>query len=482
MGAARSFALAVPSKLNGNTTNWAGNGATGHTHEIDKATPTLAGVVKLVNTLGSAAADAALSAAMGKKLQDEKLPAGALKFSRPQVLSGNLAVELDLTSRRSIIDAFGSNYIPNGFMQMVLHNTSSNHNISGLPLRGKVYIQLDFYLMGGYSFIDCHYPGLRRSFRTKVNWNDETLTLDWKENLTEENGVMLTTDQQIDGAKTFKQLLTAGRGEHWGKLRFPVKAANAHWVLEANPDAALANRESLTFNIKFEQNGQSRYIRFPYLGAESQNVAYESWVTSYIGGYVGSYVQKSDAVNLDDGSKLATARAVKIVNDKAERAAPSGVIAYFGGQNAPAGWLKANGAAVSRTAYAALFAAIGTTYGAGDGRTTFNLPDLRGEFVRGWDDGRNIDRGRALGSRQDDAFQGHARNLKRSESNARMHGINYMQNVNVNNSPLSPAPAAVNTGDNWLTEDYLPHRSYGTPRVAAETRPRNIALLACIKI
>lgn len=360
LGGARSFALATPSKLNGSTTNWAGNGATGHTHEIDKATPTLAGVVKLVNTLDSAAADAALSAAMGKKLQDEKL------------------------------------------------------NISG--------------------------------------------------------------DQTVDGT------LTAGRAAIWGKLRFPVKAANAHWVLEANPDAALANRESLMFNIKFEQNGQSRYIRFPYLGAESQNVAYESWVTSYIGGYVGSYVQKSDAVNLDDGSKLATARAVKIVNDKAERATPPGAVAYFGGQNAPAGWLKANGAAVSRTTYAALFAAIGTTYGAGDGRTTFNLPDLRGEFVRGWDDGRNIDRGRALGSRQDDAFQGHARNLKRSESDARMHGINYMQNVNVNNSPLSPAPAAVNTGDNWLTEDYLPHLSYGTPRVAAETRPRNIALLACIKI
>ena len=68
LGAARSFALATPSKLNGNTTNWAGNGATGHTHEIDKATPTLAGVVKLVNSLTSGGLDAALSAEQGKVL------------------------------------------------------------------------------------------------------------------------------------------------------------------------------------------------------------------------------------------------------------------------------------------------------------------------------------------------------------------------------------------------------------------------------
>ena len=81
-----------------------------------------------------------------------------------------------------------------------------------------------------------------------------------------------------------------------------------------------------------------------------------------------------------------------------ESSVPSGTVFHFAGQTAPAGWLKANGAAVSRTAYAALFAAIGTTYGAGDGRSTFNLPDLRGEFIRGWDDGRGIDRGRALGS------------------------------------------------------------------------------------
>ena len=84
---------------------------------------------------------------------------------------------------------------------------------------------------------------------------------------------------------------------------------------------------------------------------------------------------------------------------------PSGMVMIFSGDTAPAGWLKANGAAVSRTAYAKLFAAIGTRYGAGDGYSTFNLPDFRGEFPRFWDDGRRVDSGRGLGTWQGDAIR-----------------------------------------------------------------------------
>lgn len=67
----------------------------------------------------------------------------------------------------------------------------------------------------------------------------------------------------------------------------------------------------------------------------------------------------------------------------------------------PLGWLKCNGAVVSRSQYAALFDVIGTRFGAGNGSTTFGLPDLRGEFVRGWDDERGVDPGRELGSAQE---------------------------------------------------------------------------------
>lgn len=58
----------------------------------------------------------------------------------------------------------------------------------------------------------------------------------------------------------------------------------------------------------------------------------------------------------------------------------------FAGTTAPSGWLLCYGQAVSRTTYANLFAVIGTTYGAGDGSTTFNLPDLRGRVTAGKDD------------------------------------------------------------------------------------------------
>ena len=64
---------------------------------------------------------------------------------------------------------------------------------------------------------------------------------------------------------------------------------------------------------------------------------------------------------------------------------PPGLIAPYGGETAPIGWLLCDGSAVDRTAYSNLFAAIGTTYGAGNGSTTFNVPDLRGRVAAGKD-------------------------------------------------------------------------------------------------
>jgi microcystin-dependent protein len=62
---------------------------------------------------------------------------------------------------------------------------------------------------------------------------------------------------------------------------------------------------------------------------------------------------------------------------------PPGLVSPFAGSSAPTGWLACNGATVSRTTYANLFSAIGTTYGAGDGSTTFGLPNLQGAFPLG---------------------------------------------------------------------------------------------------
>jgi microcystin-dependent protein len=123
---------------------------------------------------------------------------------------------------------------------------------------------------------------------------------------------------------------------------------------------------------------------------------------------------------------------------------------------APSGYLKANGALVSRTSYAALFAAIGTTFGAGDGSTTFALPDLRGEFLRGWDDGRGVDAGRVFGSAQADEFKSHT------------------HSTSANPTVVGPGGGP---GSGLVLYGAVTTGATG----GAETRPRNVALLACIK-
>lgn len=78
-------------------------------------------------------------------------------------------------------------------------------------------------------------------------------------------------------------------------------------------------------------------------------------------------------------------------------AMPTGAVVPFGGSSAPTGFLLCYGQAVSRTTYATLFGIISTTYGTGDGSTTFNLPDLRGRVVAGQDDMGGVSADRLTG-------------------------------------------------------------------------------------
>jgi microcystin-dependent protein len=224
---------------------------------------------------------------------------------------------------------------------------------------------------------------------------------------------------------------------------------------------------------------------------------------------------------------------------------PSGTVFYSASNTAPTGSLKANGAAVSRSTYADLFSALVTSagftsktftvtiaapavftmtahgftggerirlsttgalptglntttdyyviyvsantfqvtstlfgtaittsgtqsgthtyiqslWGLGDGTTTFNLPDLRGEFIRGWADGRAVDTGRSMGSAQADDLKAHTHTYTAA----------FSATVNV---PIG-SPNASNVG-------FSPNTATGSTG-GTETRPRNIALLACIK-
>ena len=102
---------------------------------------------------------------------------------------------------------------------------------------------------------------------------------------------------------------------------------------------------------------------------------------------------------------LSVAQLISLIG--ASASFPPGFMGEYGGLSAPTGWYICDGSAVSRTTDAALFAVIGTAFGAGDGSTTFNLPDMRGRFGRGYDTTGSRDPGRVFGSTQTSALQSH---------------------------------------------------------------------------
>lgn len=154
------------------------------------------------------------------------------------------------------------------------------------------------------------------------------------------------------------------------------------------------------------------------------------------------------------GNKTTQLATTAFVDAAVNVATPAGAVMAFAMNAAPDGWLKCNGAAISRTTYAKLYLAIGTTFGAGDGSTTFNLPDLRGEFVRGWDDARGVDASRGFGSAQADMFKSHTHDI-----------------------PAGTATFQTAAGSVWVNGSAKQTGATG----GSETRPRNIALLYCIK-
>lgn len=154
---------------------------------------------------------------------------------------------------------------------------------------------------------------------------------------------------------------------------------------------------------------------------------------------------------------------------------PVGATIYVPGTTAPPGFIKKNGALLSRTAYAALWAfaqASGNMaasdgawqvgqFSPGDGATTFRIPDGRAEFVRGLDDGRGVDAGRVIGSAQGHGIADHSHTLSNVASSGSFGSIQI-------SAPTAAPAGGFSTGG-----------AQGS--VAIETRPRNVAELACIK-
>ncbi len=183
-----------------------------------------------------------------------------------------------------------------------------------------------------------------------------------------------------------------------------------------------------------------------------------------------------------DGHILVNANGITV--DLVEFLVPVGTIHPYAGATVPTGWALCDGSSVPRDGtYARLFAVIGAAFGSTDG-ASFNLPDLRGRFLRGVDGSAGIDpnkdsrialktggnAGNNVGSAQADAMQGHAHfpRFYYSGSGGYSTSItNYTYNGPVTQTISTTDPVASN---------------YGTPRLSTETRPTNVYVNFIIKL
>lgn len=163
-------------------------------------------------------------------------------------------------------------------------------------------------------------------------------------------------------------------------------------------------------------------------------------------------------------------------------AIPPGAVMSFAMSAAPVGWLPCDGAAISRTTYASLFAVVGVIHGAGDGSNTFNVPDLRGIFIRGSGSQTisGVTYNKAFAVKEQDALQGH-RHLVKEQDGSQVIGTT----LNATGGGFgvveaTTAHGGINRG-NTEARDIITDGTNGTPRATFETRPVNIALLYCIK-
>ena len=177
---------------------------------------------------------------------------------------------------------------------------------------------------------------------------------------------------------------------------------------------------------------------------------------------------------------------------------PTGSVFCIAVATVPTGYLECNGTAVNRSTFAALFAIIGTQYGAGNGSTTFNLPDLRGEFIRGFDNGRGVDSGRSIASLQSDQNEAHTHTFSANTANVNISGTVerisetfnssgsttgvFSKQTGFSGSNTPGRPDSNDAGKITLNSNHVHSVSGTTASTGGESRPRNIAMMYIIKV
>ena len=169
---------------------------------------------------------------------------------------------------------------------------------------------------------------------------------------------------------------------------------------------------------------------------------------------------------------------------------PVGTILTFGASTPPSGFLECNGSAISRSTYASLFSILSTTHGAGDGSSTFNIPDLRGQFVRGWDNSAGVDASRTFGSTQTDQNKNHTHT---TDSVTLTGGIRKISEGFGSGGSASGVFTKTADGTNTITGssstspvggvdfDGTHSHTISSSGGGTEARPKNVALMYIIK-
>lgn len=251
-------------------------------------------------------------------------------------------------------------------------------------------------------------------------------------------------------------------------------------------DTGLANAITVAFDVPVTTYGAlARFLAVKIANANTSatTLAADGLVARAVVRPNGTALQSGDlvagmvALFIDDDTKLQLIGGIPAAAGVTPTYAPGTIVVSF--NDVPeSGTLEANGAAVLRTTYSALFTKIGVKYGAGDGSTTFNIPDARGYFLRAWDHGRGIDpdaaariaradgtAGNNVGTTQADALRSH----NHGPADPTNLPLFEMHNTSVGNSGGNTA--AIGTSNFSSTTGYTGGN---------ETRPANINVMVCI--
>ena len=477
LAANRTISLGQPADLTETSESVAVSNT--HSHKLPRASSTARGIVRVANTLTGTATDDALSAAMGKKLADEKLG----NSGDQTITDGTLTVGRANTWNKIIMPSGRGNWI------FETNPTAAENVADSIRFNfkfeepGKKIKALRFHAIGTDGETVAYQSWVAAKAAEAAAGKADT------KKLTEEDLNSITFPgiygQRLNVNATAERNYPTRKA---GSLLSMPSAYNSDTDIASHQIYIPFDADEIWRRGKDYSGNWTAWAKITVSPAELEGAVRTAAGQAVL--LAGAQTARG-VKTFSDGLKTATPAATsndtsvattEFVRHAVDSSLPSGAVMYFAMQAAPLGWLKADGSAVSRTQYPALFAAIGTTFGVGDGRTTFNLPDLRGEFVRGWDGGRNIDPGRAFGSAQGDAI--------RNITGAIDTGINSGHQLFDEATATGALAISQRRWKAWTsdTQDGRNNPSafdFDASRVvptAAENRPRNIALLACIKI